>query len=173
MATMVLPKEARWEGEAQGQLHWKGRIAHPQSWQGEGKAKLEEVQFKRWPFQVEGTFARFMPQLKESLQLDKVEIPSFLLAKGKVHVDSLTAKGKDITVQGKGVWTFPQRLDFRLKGEISGELYKDLPKLARMALPQTEDGSGRFSASFAGTFSWQAIIPDSEHYGTVLRNLFR
>jgi hypothetical protein len=168
----VLPKGAVWKGNVKATIHWKGRIAHPNTWVATGEAELSDVQFLRWPFQKEGTFASSVPQLKERLLLDEIQIPKFALSKGRVKMDSMSVSSDQIQATAKGAWTFPQRLDFRLNGEIEEELYVILPKLTRLALPKSENGGGKFKATLSGTFNWQAIIPDSEHYGTAFRNLF-
>jgi hypothetical protein len=167
----ALPEKAQWKGKAKGEFQWEGRIAHPSSWEAKGNLLLRDVRFIRWPFQREGTFANFVPSLSQEMELDRISIPDFNLRANRVRVDSLAGSGDDIEVFGKGSWTFPERLDFRLKGSIQDDLYKSLPALTRLALRKEDDGGG-FRASLAGSFSWQAIIPDSEHYGTALRNLF-
>lgn len=169
---LVLPDQAAWQGKAHGKFTWDGRIAHPDSWKAKGSVQLKNVQFVHWPFQRETTFANFVPQLSQTFALKRIEVPAFELAAGRVRVDSLHGQGNDMVVQGRGSWAFPQRLDFHLKGSIQGDLYESLPRLTKLALRKEENGGG-FRATLSGTFAWQAIIPDSEHYGTAFRNLFR
>lgn len=168
----ALPDQADWRGKAVGQFQWEGRIAHPNSWKAQGEVEFCNMIFVQWPFQRESTFSNFVPSLSQVMEIDQVQIPAFTLQNGKVRIDSLTGSGDDLEFTGKGAWTFPQRLDFHLKGTIDGDLYESLPRLTKLALKK-EDAGGGFRASLSGTFMWQALVPGSEHYGTALRNLFR
>jgi len=170
---LALPKKAHWKGKARGKFNWQGRIAHPDSWRVEGSVSMHNVEFLHWPFQRESTFSNFVPELSEKLSIAKIDVPEFKLQAGKVTIDSLHVDAGDLEAVAKGTWTFPERLDFRLTGSIHRDLYEKLPHLTRLALPKTNDGGGSFKATLSGTFAWQAIIPDPEHYGTALRNLFK
>ena len=169
----ALPKDAAWNGKASGDVEWEGRIAHPATWKAHGALKLADVAFSKWPFQREGTFAGFVPELAKDLELDQVSIPRFRLEASRIHLDSMDVHSKELKALVRGSWTFPERLDFRITGSMSKDLYERLPRLTRLALPKTEDGGGAFKATLSGTFTWQALSPDSEHFGTVLQNLFR
>jgi len=170
--SFAVPDPAGWKGKASGKITWKGRIARPETWEADGKLEMENVVFSDWPFQREGTFAEFVPIYRKKLEIDQIEIPEFHLEKNRVRVDSMTVSGDGIDAIAQGSWYFPQRLDFRLHGTLSEDVCEDLPHLTRLALPKTKDGGGSFKATLAGTFRWQALTPDAEHYGTVLRNIF-
>ena len=168
----LLPEPGTWMGKVNGKMQWSGRMARPSTWKAEGQLTIKNVIFEHWPFQREETFASFVPVFKDRLKIEELEVPSFNLQNSRVRVDSMVVRGDGLDAIAQGSWSFPQRLDFRLQGTLSEDICEDLPRLTRLALPKTEDGGGKFKASLAGTFHWQALTPDAEHYGTALQNLF-
>lgn|GEM_PF-3022949 len=170
--TLALSKKSKWTGLTRGKIQWSGRIGHPKLWKAKGNLTMTSVEFTDWPFQHEATFSSFVPQLKHSLHVDTLRIPSFDLENGKVRVDSIVVKSPQIEALARGNWTFPERLDFHLTGALSKDLYSQLPSLTKLALPRTQSGGGSFKATLAGTYTWQSINPDAEHYSTAFHNLF-
>jgi hypothetical protein len=169
---LALSKNARWNGFAYGTVHWSGRIGHPKLWKAKGSLVFTEVEFNDWPFQKDATFASFVPQFKHQILVDSLLIPAFVLQNGNARIDSITMKSPQIDAFARGHWTFPERLNFHMTGSLSKDLYTELPKLTKLALPRTQTGGGSFKATLSGTFTWQTISPDSEHYGTAFRNFF-
>jgi hypothetical protein len=168
----ALDRGAQWKGFASGKIHWQGRIAHPSSWKAEGSVDLSQVQFLRWNFQREGVFSVFVPDFRNRMVIDKIGVQKFELESSRVEMNNLRIESSDIHATAQGAWTFPDRLQFRITGELSRNLYANLPALTRLGLPKAKGGGGLFHAIFSGSFSQQTLAPVAVSMGTVLHNIF-
>jgi len=171
-ARFALPQSASWNGTVHGAFEWKGRVAHPKTWEGKGSLRMEKMRVAQWPFQKEGLVANLASVFQSELVFQKFEIKDFQIENGTVEIGSMNYQTEMFEGSGKGRWRFPESLYFQLNGTISKETYLKLPGITRLALEKDDQGGAKFQVRLEGNFRHQKIIPTHNTVGTFFKNLF-